>query len=145
MYCKNCGNKLENNNEFCGICGKKIEITNRNAKGTRNELNKILANLSFINVIIMVPYTFGLGVGVIVTALIGPFLIAPQTILAIISLLGKNKFILDVIFILGGLISTILTLSTVNYKFNKFIILNIFWLMIMFVNSLINNKKSKTK
>jgi len=50
----------------------------------------------------------------------------------------KKNFILSLIFILGGLASTILILNMVNYKFNLFTIINIILLIIMFINLIIN-------
>lgn len=46
MYCKNCGNKLDNNSKFCSSCGLKqetqnIQINNFNSK-KKDKLTKIL-------------------------------------------------------------------------------------------------------
>lgn len=43
MFCTNCGNKLELNNNFCGGCGTKLnEQTTPNVLETENELDKLL-------------------------------------------------------------------------------------------------------
>ena len=46
MYCKCCGNKLENNYEFCSNCGTKREIPNIQSNdidpNIKNKLTKIL-------------------------------------------------------------------------------------------------------
>lgn len=39
MYCKNCGNKLKENETFCGMCGNKVAIDNTNNISRNSNLN----------------------------------------------------------------------------------------------------------
>ena len=136
MYCKNCGE------------GNEIENENINHNTTQNNLHSLLNTLSFINVFIMIFYTFSKeagNLGVLLAFIVGPFLMLPQALLITMDFFKKTNFILNIIFIFGALISTILTLNMFNYKINTFIILNIILLIIIFANLLINNNKNKVK
>lgn len=150
MYCKNCGKVLNQREKFCANCGTKLENENinNNTNISQNNIYNLLNTLSFINVIIMVFYTFSKeagNLGVLAAFIVGPLLMASQTILIAMSFFKKKNIILNFIFILGGLISTILTLNMFNYKFNIFIILNIILLITMFINLLINKNKFEIK
>ena len=136
MYCKNCGE------------GNEIENENINHNTTQNNLHSLLNTLSFINVFIMIFYTFSKeagNLGVLLAFIVGPFLMLPQALLITMDFFKKTNFILNIIFIFGALISTILTLNMFNYKINTFIILNIILLIIIFANLLINHNKNKVK
>ena len=150
MYCKNCGKVLNQGEKFCVNCGTKLEneSINNNTNIYQNNIYNLLNTFSFINATIMVFYTFSKeagNLGVLAAFMVGPLLMASQTILIVMSFFKKKKFILNFIFILGGLISTILTLNMFNYNFNIFIILNIILLITMFINLLISDNKFRVK
>lgn len=37
MFCKNCGNKLEEGDKFCGVCGAKVNVDNKEKGGQKNK------------------------------------------------------------------------------------------------------------
>ena len=38
MYCRNCGNKLDKNDKFCGKCGTSIILPSNNVVNTNNKI-----------------------------------------------------------------------------------------------------------
>ena len=56
MYCKNCGNKLKEDEKFCGKCGKKVK---QNQINNENKIIKI--KLSTILLIILVVFLLFIG------------------------------------------------------------------------------------
>jgi len=78
MYCKNCGKTLNQGEMFCPDCGVKVENKNINNSNniSQNNIYNLLNTFSFINVIIMVFYTFSKeagNLGVLAAFMIGPF------------------------------------------------------------------------
>lgn len=48
MYCKNCGNKINNNEKYCINCGEKLNKLPKNQLDTNKKISLILSIISFI-------------------------------------------------------------------------------------------------
>ena len=143
-HCEKCGTDLNKNEQYCSNCGEKNE--NNSTITAQNRLYGILCDLIFVNSLIMVYYTFykeAGNLGVMAALFVGPLLIVPQTFLELMNVLKKFHYILNIIFIFCGLISTILTLKMFNYNINTFIILNIILLISMLVYLLVSKERHK--
>ena len=48
FFCENCGNKIDNNNNFCVNCGNKINRVNNNSLNVKNEESNWLKSASIV-------------------------------------------------------------------------------------------------
>jgi len=101
MYCKNCGEKINNNDKYCGICGTNVYLNNNYQNNNNSKEND---NTSLV---------FGI---ISMFLFIIPIISIPLAITAIILWLTNRKQQNITGFILG-IISIILTITTYGFLF----------------------------
>lgn len=69
MYCKKCGNEIEDDSVYCNFCGDKIDKKNIESKN-KEETKKIKSKPKFLSMIILIILIFSLfGIGFLIKAL----------------------------------------------------------------------------
>lgn len=118
MHCETCGNKLDNNAQFCPECGTKIEKKNIDNK-TINTNNSIKSGLKTASIVLGI-----LGIVVSLTLLfsIPGFIMSLIGVILGICATKKVKNILGIVLSSVGLfisiVSTILSIFVFSYLFN---------------------------
>lgn len=118
MYCKNCGNKLNDNDKFCTSCGTKIvnginssEISNKHDAKSINNNNNIEKNKKIINIICKILLIFNF-ISIVVELLDGEVFIVFPSVMLIATTIGilKTEQKKNNIFLILSIISIGLTI-----------------------------------
>lgn len=120
MYCKNCGNKLDDDSKFCEKCGqtisKKEENNNTTSKNTKKsgiELEK--EKLEKINKKLKIPYLIIEFVIILLVIFVFMFLfIGTKAMDIIIQTSLISGVIIEILFIIGKLLNKYMTNKRIN-------------------------------
>ena len=111
FFCENCGNKIDNNNNFCVNCGNKINRVNNNSINFKNEESNglkiasiVLGSISIVGCIFfpisIILSIIGLILGIIATKK-GKNMLG--IILNVIGLLLSMLIIFIIVLFMGGI------------------------------------------